>query len=299
MDFLKMDADMQRKELRSNIWRETVAAVQAHDNNRIEASIKRATDEWLLETAELIRGYKAHNEKDFLSALEYYEKALRLDPSFAPAHVSKIAVLIAMERLDEAVKSADYAISHLMLLDFAPYYYNKGVALERLKRFEEAIYCYFRAIEDNANYLGAYSAVINTLSRLEDWPRFFSASALFKETLKDKPSPLDAIASLLLQLTEIQFRQGRVDLANSLLQEAGEFLVIAAKKEPKNTSVLYNLACFYSRSGSENEAIETLKKAFGFADEAERKRLKDMSRADVDFANIRENSNFKDLVSSP
>ncbi len=299
MALIKMNTDKQRKELRENILTEAVAAIQARDHTRVEAAIKKATDEWFLDTADWIRGHKAYVEKDFPSALEYFEKALKLDPSFIPAHNSKIAVLIELGSLDEAIKSADYAISHLLLVQFAPYYYNKGVALERLKRFDEAIFCFFRAIEDDADYLMAYGAILNIFGSLEEWPKFFSTSALFKERLKDKPSLLDAMASLLLQLTEKAFKDGKTDSAKTFLEEAGIFLKIAVEKEPENTSILYNLACFYSRSGNEIGALANLKKAFDRSDEKEKKRLKELSRSDVDFANIRQGSTFKDLVFSP
>jgi tetratricopeptide (TPR) repeat protein len=299
MNFINLTADIKRKSLRDNILKEAITAINAGDDTQFDALIKKATNEWFLDAANWIRGQKAYSKKDFPKALEYFEMALKLDPSFAPAHHSKVAVLIEMGSLEEAIKSADYVISHLMLIQFAPYFYNKGIALDRLNRSEEALYCFFRAIEDDEHFIAAYMAIISSFARTEEWSKLFSTLPFMKEKLKDKPLLLDGLASVLLQLTEKVFKDGNMNLAISLLEEVGNILKIAIEKAPESTSILYNLACFYSRSGNKPEALSNLKKAIDLASESEKRRIKELSRNDVDFVNIREDSTFKDLVLSP
>lgn len=62
------------------------------------------------------------------------------------------------------------------------------------------------------------------------------------------------------------------------------------------SSIQYNLACFYARSGNHSDAVTTLKNAFErAASEEDKKKLMNLAHADVDFADIREEPLFQEL----
>lgn len=81
---------------------------------------------------------------DYQQALQYYEKALKLDPKNARAWNNKGKALGWLGRDEEAIKSYEKAIE----LDpkYAPTWDNKGWALDRLDRDEEAIICFDKAL---------------------------------------------------------------------------------------------------------------------------------------------------------
>lgn len=64
--------------------------------------------------------------------------------------------------------------------------------------------------------------------------------------------------------------------------------------DPDNANVLYNLACAESRDGREDDALDHLARALELAP-----RFADNAREDPDFARLREDPRFADVVASP
>lgn len=289
--------DFKRDDLRNKILNEGIKAARDPDSSRLDAAVKNAIEQYFLEVAEYIRANKQLLDKKFDLALQHLENAIRLDPAFGQAYLLKQTVLIEMLNFDEAIKSVDHALQNLMLFNHAPFYSNKGVALDRLGRLEEAMFCYLRAIEDDENYVLPYRNFLIVAARKKAWPEVLSISARIREKFGEKPELLDWTSVNLLNLAELSLQQGHREISEKMVQEAGKQLELAIGLDPENPSFLYNLACYYSRSGRLSEAIETLKKAFekGPSDDV-RSTLKQTARDDVDFANIREDPLFKELL---
>lgn len=289
--------DFNRRDLRSKILEEGVRGARDRDPSRVDAALRKASEQYLLETAEYILANKELVNRNFAVSLQHLENAMRLDPNFPQAHLLKVNVLIEMGNYEEAIKSVDYSLQNLTLVSYAPFYSNKGVALGRLKRFEEAMFCYLRAIEDDGNYALAYQNFLIVAASKKAWSDVLEMSAGIRGKFSEKPELLDWTAINLLTQTELSLQQGNREISEKLLQEAGKLLELAIGRNPENHSILYNLACYYSRSGRRSEAVETLKKAFEKAAPDDVKSgLKRMARDDVDFGNIREDPLFNQLL---
>lgn len=95
---------------------------------------------------------KAYDERDDELKVEYYTKAIQLDPEYYSAYNNRGIVLDEMGRYSEALRDYDIAIA-LYPLD-ADYYVNRGVTYHNLRRYEDAIREYDIALtfdEESAN----------------------------------------------------------------------------------------------------------------------------------------------------
>lgn len=90
-------------------------------------------------------GNNAYMNGEYEKALEYFDRALKIDPENASAWSNRGVVLKMLGRNEEAMKSYNRAIeidpSH------GDAWYNKGRLLMSMKRYKEAIHCYKKALE--------------------------------------------------------------------------------------------------------------------------------------------------------
>ena len=95
------------------------------------------------------KGCDYYNKGDYATAVEYFDKALEIDPNYVEAWNIKAIALLELERYDEAIKCYD------KLIELNPkdtgYWCLKISLLEKLGRYEEAIECYDKATEINPN----------------------------------------------------------------------------------------------------------------------------------------------------
>jgi tetratricopeptide (TPR) repeat protein len=97
-------------------------------------------------------------------ALDFYDKALEINPNIADAYSNKGNSLSKLGRYDEAIASYDKALG--INPRYAHAYNGKGVSLSNLGREKEAIASYDKALEINPDYADAYSNKGNSLSKL-------------------------------------------------------------------------------------------------------------------------------------
>jgi len=292
--------DFNRRDLRSKIIGEGIRAINDGDRSRLDTAVKNAKEQYFLDLAEYIIAYDEFKHKNFPTALQHLENALTLDPNFPQAHLVKSTLFIEMGKYEDAIKSIDYSLQNLVLLSYAGFYNNKGVAFSRLGRLDEALFCYLRAIESDKNYDMAYRNSLLVFAEKGAWLDLLTIAQTIRQNFSKNPDFLNGTAVTLLNFAESLFREGNLDLSNNLLEEAGKQLEIAIGLQPENNSILYNLSCFYSRSNKRPEAIETLKKALEKAPSNDiRMGLLQTAHDDVDFANIREDPLFKELLAVP
>ena len=116
-------------------------------------------------------GYK---EKDPKKKIEYFTKCLELNPKNKVAWEDKGYALRKLGRYEEAIRCYDRALE----IDprDAVAWYNKGIALDNLRRYEEAIRCYDKALEINPKYANAWNnkgVTLGKLGRYEEAIRCF------------------------------------------------------------------------------------------------------------------------------
>jgi tetratricopeptide (TPR) repeat protein len=102
-------------------------------------------------------------------AIDFFSKAIRINPNFAPCYSNRGNALKELGRYSEAIISYDKAIS--LQADDAYTYSNRGVVLQELGRTEEALASYDKAISLNPNSAECYSnrgVVLQELGRTEE-----------------------------------------------------------------------------------------------------------------------------------
>ena len=104
-------------------------------------------------------------KKDFSLALDFINKAIKINPNFAEAYNERGNVLNELKQLQLAIKSYDQAIK--LNPKYADAYYNKGLVLHELKRIELAIENYDQAIKINPNHVYSHNNKGYALQKLK------------------------------------------------------------------------------------------------------------------------------------
>ena len=89
------------------------------------------------------------------SAIEYYNKAIKLGPKNVQAHNNLGNALNELGRFEEAIIRYREAIE--LKSDYADAHYNLGVVLSEVDRLPEAVLCYRRVIELRPDYAQAHN----------------------------------------------------------------------------------------------------------------------------------------------
>jgi len=105
-----------------------------------------------------------------------------LKPDFADAYYNQGNALKELKRLDEALASYDKALA--LKPDYADAYNNRGNALQDLKRLDEALASYDKALALKPDYADAYNNRGNALRELK---RLDEALASYDKALSLKP----------------------------------------------------------------------------------------------------------------
>jgi tetratricopeptide (TPR) repeat protein len=106
------------------------------------------------ENNSLILSYIAncyHFNKNLNESLQYFDKAIEINPQFAEAWYNKAIVLGEVGRYEEAITAYDTAFSINPQIEHAEAWCNKGTAFLHLGRYEEAITAYNTALSINPN----------------------------------------------------------------------------------------------------------------------------------------------------
>ena len=93
--------------------------------------------------------------KDFSIALDFINKAIKINPNFAEAYNEQGNALNELKKLEEAIKSYNNAIN--INPKYADAYYNKGLVLHELKKLESAVQNYDKAIKINPKHIMSHN----------------------------------------------------------------------------------------------------------------------------------------------
>ena len=137
-----------------------------------------------------LSGAIAAQSKNPALAVELIGKAIEINPKNAAAYSNRGLALNELKRVEEAITSYDKAIA--IKPDFAEAYSNRGIALKELKRYEEALVSYDRAIAIKPDYADAYSNRGNALNELK---RYEEALASYDRAIEIKPDFAEAYSN--------------------------------------------------------------------------------------------------------
>ncbi|HEY6871239.1 MAG TPA: tetratricopeptide repeat protein [Geobacteraceae bacterium] len=117
-----------------------------------------------------VRGTTLACLQKYSEALEAFDKAIELDPSFPFSWSGKALALQALERYEESLSSADKALS--LGLDTQYFVWSvRGDALKQQKRYQEALDAYDMVIKLDPNFIKAWqeqSDILLNLGRFEE-----------------------------------------------------------------------------------------------------------------------------------
>jgi tetratricopeptide (TPR) repeat protein len=208
------------------------------------------------------QGDKLRANKLYLDALDYYNAALRKKPNDAPL-LNKIGITeLMMQRYREARKSFERAIRFDR--EFADAYNNLGVVLYEGKRYGAAVKQYEKAIAKDSSSASFFS---NLGAAYFSKRNFEPAVAAYQHALELDP-----------EVFERTSRSG----------------VQAQLPSPEDRARYdYTVAKLYAKMGFSDQSLEYLRKAMedGYKD------LKNVYK-DVDFAELRKNPRFTELMAS-
>jgi tetratricopeptide (TPR) repeat protein len=163
-------------------------------------------------------GIAAIQRQDFAGGLSYLDRALAVDPGGAFAHHNRGVALERLGRNEEAAASYDRALA--IEPDRIDSWFNRGNALSALARTEDALASYDRAIGLNPDYGEAY---FNRGDRLKDLGRLEEAAESYDRAIAHRPALLDAL-----------YRRADVLALLSRWEEALNVLDKAVVADPRN-----------------------------------------------------------------
>lgn len=190
---------------------------------------------------------------DELRALEYYGRALALDPEDLATTATLGELLFARQDPERAYPHLRRAADGLSDPERTAYLYNAaGQAAERSNKREEAISCYESALARSPRAVEPLRRLSMLLERSEDWPRVYELCAsliLHHET--DLP-PAER-AQVFMRMARAKRASKELDAATRLARKAHQ--LAESSLEP-----LALLADVLAENGESFEAAEALKK---------------------------------------
>ncbi|MEI6046782.1 MAG: tetratricopeptide repeat protein, partial [Chloroflexota bacterium] len=177
-------------------------------------------------------------------ALSCYDQALKLDPNINGAWNNKGADLFDLGRLEEALYCYEQAFK---IAPNAMAWMNKGNCLKHLGRLPESLNCYVKAIELEPN-----NALVwyNRGLALNEAGEITQALTSFKKAIELNPNYADAYSDL--GLCYFQMEE---------LSQALKYFEKATKLDPNHSKAWSNLGLVYRRQNNLEEAIRCQTKA--------------------------------------
>lgn len=179
----------------------------------------RTKEEWLDE------GNRLYNMGQFQDALQAFENAIQIDPTFADAYEGKTSTLCALGRYQEALASVETALK----LDpsYAASYNDKGDILYEFKSYSDALGYYEHALQLEPDNLEAYLGRATTLCSLG---RYHEALAAYDRAIYLDPNVAVAYDGKAWALRQLKLYPESLTLSEKALQlEPGNALFYMGK----------------------------------------------------------------------
>ena len=124
---------------------------------------------------------------EFGKAIQIYDKAISIHPDYPEAFNNRGVTLQNLKKLHEALASYERAIA--VQPKYAEAFYNRGIVLKELNRLDEAVESYGRAISIRPDYAEAF---YNRGIALKELNRFDEALASYDKAISVQPDYADA-----------------------------------------------------------------------------------------------------------
>jgi len=185
----------------------------------------------------------------FDEAIECYDRALLLRPSYTEAQFNRSVAIQTLGRFSEALESYECVLK--ISPGHAPALCNRGLVLEQLGRLDDAAESYHRALVARPDFVEALSNRGNVLSRL----------GRFAEAIVNYDRALAASSDL----AEVHYNRGNALVALGQSLEAIEAYDCAIIAKPDYAEALCNRGVALAALGRNDEALASYDRALALA----------------------------------
>jgi Flp pilus assembly protein TadD len=192
-----------------------------------------------------VLGAALNQTEKFQESLIPIQKAVRLDPKDAEAHIMLGGTLQELGRLVDAEASHKKAIA--LKPDFAAGHFCLGTTLQKLGRLEDAEASYRKSIALNPNFLGAHINLGNTLG---DLGRIEDAKASYIKAITLKPDHTSLKSDYALALWNLYGTAQSIPEAKRWIDEC-----LAADKNHVDAKITSAALKFYQGDKADFDAL--------------------------------------------
>lgn len=197
---------------------------------------------------------REHQSGNFQAAADIYGLILAKVPGYAEGHNNRGAILQLLKRYDEALASYDKAIA--LKPDYANAHYNRGATLKKMGRLDEALASYDKAIALKPDHAEAHN---NRGVLLQDLKRYNEALASYNRVIALRPN-----------YAEAHNNRGIVLVTQGDMAGAEQAFLKARELKPDFPDPLFNLAhirTYQSADNAEAQGIRALLEKAGITPE--------------------------------
>ena len=129
------------------------------------------------------QGNALNELKKFQLAIKSYDQAIKLNPKYADAYYNKGLVLYALNEVDLAIENYDQAIK--INPNHVHSHNNKGYALQKLKKIDSSFECFNNAFKIDPNFDFLLGELFHTKNKLCDWSSFTKDFETLENKIKE------------------------------------------------------------------------------------------------------------------
>jgi tetratricopeptide (TPR) repeat protein len=227
--------------------------IRAGDNAKAEAELKKiASDRPTNPQVWFIMGSLLSEQGKFTNAIEYFERAIRLDPTLDAAYFELTSVFLSLDQPEKALKLLEKG--RAVLGDGFAIQFYAGLAHSRAKNYPEAVKAMTAAeliaktSETNRLTPQFYFQLGATHERNKDYG---TSEKFFRKCLELSPDFAEALNYLGYMWAE----------RGTNLDEAQRFIARALKAEPDNAAFLDSMAWVLFQKGKFKDALTFMDRA--------------------------------------
>ena len=186
---------------------------------------------------------REHQAGNFQAVADIYNLVLAQVPGYAEGHNNRGVVLQLLKKYGEALASYDKALA--LKPEYANAHFNRATTLKKLGRLDEALAGYDRAIALRADHAEAH---LNRGVLLQELRRYREALASYDRVIALKPGHPEA-----------HNNRGIVLMSIGDMPQAEKMFVKASELKPDFTDPLFNLAVIRNHQNADTAEVKHLR----------------------------------------
>ncbi len=266
-------------------------AVKQNDVRKAMEIMKKAKENYYFDMMNFLLGFIEQCKNNHESAITFYKSALDISPNYKGVYNQIANCYTALGKYDEAIKWYNEYIKLFSSQSTAIPLYNRALTQTRKGELEVAISDCLASIEQDKTYKKPYALLLNILFKLKRTKKALKVVDEILTVFAEDDDKFAGLSSRLINEGATLEAQGEKEKANTCYEKAQNVLEKGLVHLPDNSSLHFNMACYYSRRGQQDLAIKELKKSI----ELDPKQ-KEMAVIDKDFKPLRDTKEFKEVI---